>query len=360
MYNDDRRNLTGVIIILLLAAALVAFFIFVKVEEKKDLEEAIQEAEEYEAEMGSLRGDADKVYNSLVERLTIPDFVIWGDEGAAGVNGSLVPEFTATAEADLFGSFDSAYSAETQRTITSDLTVNMYNMGVTREGMKEILARSGAKKMVTRNAIVIPAGENGKVNLEIADEDGNDLHFAGQKNVKFGEVTISGIPGKLAEGDGEYDADHPHLAFVRARSGEETAAPEGTAIETELSGRYTDSIPVLFFDNIVTGSNGKASPDTGAAIADLKTLAKSHKPAADHDWYVIVVTAEEGSETDKALRDAFGDHYICNNKIAEDMTDEDYAALAEKVYETIKTQGCFDSVIEEVNKATAELAHTAE
>ena len=64
---------------------------------------------------------------------------------------------------------------------------------------------------------------------------------------------------------------------------------------------------------------------------------------------VICVTAQ-GSEWDLALQEAFGDHYLRQDKHVEEMTAEDYDALADRVFAAFEAQGTFNRV----DKATQE------
>ena len=72
--------------------------------------------------------------------------------------------------------------------------------------------------------------------------------------------------------------------------------------------------------------------------------------------YVVVCTAEEESELDEGLKEAFGDHYIRNDTyVPELMTEENYKKLAQKVYANLDGQGCFNEMKETIEKAVEEL-----
>ena len=64
---------------------------------------------------------------------------------------------------------------------------------------------------------------------------------------------------------------------------------------------------------------------------------------------MICVTAQ-GSEWDLALQEAFGDHYLRQDKHVEEMTAEDYDTLADRVFAAFEAQGTFNRV----DKATQE------
>ena len=71
--------------------------------------------------------------------------------------------------------------------------------------------------------------------------------------------------------------------------------------------------------------------------------------------YVVICTVDEESELDESLKEAFGDHYIRHNTYADDMMEEDYKELAQKVYANLDGQGCFKEMKETIAKAVEEL-----
>ena len=69
----------------------------------------------------------------------------------------------------------------------------------------------------------------------------------------------------------------------------------------------------------------------------------------------MICTAEEDSDLDEALREAFGDRYIRSDTYAYEMTEDSYVKLAEKVYENLDSQGCFDDVKRQTEAAAEQL-----
>ena len=54
---------------------------------------------------------------------------------------------------------------------------------------------------------------------------------------------------------------------------------------------------------------------------------------------------------DQALQEAFGGRYLRQDKSVDEMTSEDYDALADRVFTSFEEQGAFDSVNEAVQEA---------
>ena len=71
--------------------------------------------------------------------------------------------------------------------------------------------------------------------------------------------------------------------------------------------------------------------------------------------YVVICTAEEDSELDNALWEAFGAHYIRNDTYAYEMTEDSYKKLAEEVFAKLDSQGCFGSVKTQIAEAVKQL-----
>ena len=65
-------------------------------------------------------------------------------------------------------------------------------MSASNEGLNEIMVRTGAHQMVLGQELGLLSGndKNSMVNVTLADEEGNVLHFADQKYAKFGTTTI--------------------------------------------------------------------------------------------------------------------------------------------------------------------------
>ena len=71
--------------------------------------------------------------------------------------------------------------------------------------------------------------------------------------------------------------------------------------------------------------------------------------------YVVICTAEEDSELDEALREAFGDQYIRSDTYAYEMTEDGYKKLAEKVFDNLDSQGAFDQTKRQMETALKQL-----
>ena len=71
--------------------------------------------------------------------------------------------------------------------------------------------------------------------------------------------------------------------------------------------------------------------------------------------FVVICTAEEDSELDEALREAFGDQYIRSDTYAYEMTEDSYKKLAETVFEKLDGQGSFDDAKRQMETALEQL-----
>ena len=203
--------------------------------------------------------------------------------------------------------------------------------------------------------------------------------------MRFGSVDIDGIYGTLTVGDGEYDDDHPRFAFVRDEEGDSMSFGAGTQVEIASATDYIGDIPVFFFeddsadsvsgfvndleslveryteydeaededaaaenntaegnptegipaeDNPAEGISAagsaltEAAPEAATTGAADNSIAKETEPSITRA-FVVICTAEEGSDLDEALREAFGDRYIRNDTYAYEMSEDSYRKLAE-------------------------------
>ena len=237
-------------------------------------------------------------------------------------------------------------------------TIIVNNMGASNEGMDEILVRAGVDGLEIGEWAQIP-GERKPVNLVFRNGDsGTTLHFALQKYTGFGLTEISGVKGVLTKGEGEYDENHPRIAFVRDRAGDSFQVVKGTDIEIQSATKYKGNIPIFFF--------GDDTVDTVESVdgfvSDLKSLVQRYTEIEEEDGesseelpYVVICTADEESELDESLKEAFGDHYIRHDTYADEMTEDGYKELAQKVYANLDGQGCVDEMKETIAKAVEEL-----
>ena len=60
----------------------------------------------------------------------------------------------------------------------------------------------------------------------------------------------------------------------------------------------------------------------------------------------MLCTVESDSDLDTALKEEFGDHYIRSDLYADSLNADNCKNLAQKVYEALDAQGCFDTVKE--------------
>jgi hypothetical protein len=225
----------------------------------------------------------------------------------------------------------------------SEIVINVANMGVTNEGLNEIMARTGARQMVVGKGFDMPADPS-RIDLTLEDEAGNTLRFAEQSNAKFGEARIGGVAGNLYAGE-PYDSSHFHLAFERSAGGKETAVPAGTPVETEGANKYRSYCPILFFSEY----------DDVAADVFIGFVQDVIARYGDQEHYIVICVTEEGSEWDQALLQTFQSHYILVDKRPEDISESDCDMLAVHVYSVLSSQGAFDAVKDAVNDAHEKL-----
>ena len=78
------------------------------------------------------------------------------------------------------------------------------------------------------------------------------------------------------------------------------------------------------------------------------------EPSVSHA-FVVLCTVESDSDLDAALREEFGDHYIRSDLYADSLTADNCKNLAQKVYDALDAQGCFDMAKSITAKAVSEL-----
>ena len=154
------------------------------------------------------------------------------------------------------------------------------------------------------------------------------------------KTTIDGVEGNLYTGTESYDNLHSMLAFRRRASGKEYVIPAGEEVETASAKSYTEYYPVMFFSE----QEGVSASEFVRCMQEITERYRRRKRNV-----VICVTAQ-GSEWDLALQEAFGDHYLRQDKPADEMAAEDYDALADRVFAAFEAQGAFNRV----SKATQE------
>ena len=341
------------------------------------------------------------VYDRLYAQIDLKDFICWGDSAMAGTGSRSFPAiFKKVTEDNLFSPLEKTFNRVLEEDEYTTPSVKVNNMGVTGEGMRQILVRAGVNTMETGESIQIPWGTD-PVTVRLMDEEAwnrldskknpnEQLKFARQKTVDFGKVYIDGIQGSLVTTDTWFDATHPQYAFVRKEEGDSDWVRSGTEIRIETATRYLGEIPLFFFeddsgrslDGFVSDieqlvnryaideapeddsssetskedeenrSDGSSDDEESDAESEGET-GTSAEPAYDRP-FVVICTAVEGSDLDKALRKRFGTRYIRNDGYASEMTEHNYKKLAQEVYDNLDSQGCFTDVKAQILVAVQE------
>ena len=348
-------------------AILLAILVFS--DRKKNEERIIQAQQESQVQYkdteanGSEENEnvklASSIYADLVSNLQLNSFICWGDNEMVGnTDVSLPKAFGETANSQLLNLLSEPFGeiiTQEKRTVPS---MSVSNMGVSNEGMDEILVRAGVDELEVGEWALIP-GEKKPVNIVLRNGNtGSTLHFGQREEAEFGKAEISGVKGVLAKGEGEYDEDHPRIAFVRDRVGDSFQVGMGTDIEIESATKYIGSIPIFFFEDDSADMAGSVDE----FMIDLERLVQRYTEIKDEDGelseelpYVVICTVDAESELDESLKEAFGDRYIRHNTYADEMTEEDYKELAQKVYAKLDEQGCYDEMKASIAKAAEAL-----
>ena len=310
---------------------------------------------------------AAELYDQYLDQLSGTSVVCWGDAVMAGKgDASLASALEAVISENLYQPFTESYSKVVDTEEMTQPGASVTNMGVRDEGMREILARAGVSTMKVGEWVLLP-GDTEPQNIVLGDDTSwTPLHFARQDKVSFGKVVINETEGTLTEGEGEYDELHPRFAFVRDEEGDSFQAGAGTEIETENASRYLGDIPVFFFED-------DSADNVDSFMSDLEDLVDRYtdyyreepEEAADEETadeeteeepsvshaFVVLCTVEGDSDLDTALREEFGDHYIRSDLYADSLNADNCKNLAQKVYEALDAQGCFDTVKETTAQA---------
>lgn len=377
-----------------LAAVLIAVFFMNHVRNAERAEQVQQRSAELKKQEALKKEKAIDLFEELASDLSVRRIICWGDNEMAG-NGefSLPKALRDVSNEKLFTGVSEAYTEITNKETENALTVTVNNMGVRNEGMREILVRSGVNDLYVGEWMVIPS-DTEPHNIVLKDGiSWQPLQFAEQSEVRFGKVRIGEIEGTLTTGEGEYDEDHPRFAFVRDEEGDSISVGSKTQIEIASASRYVGDIPVFFFeddsadsvDSFVEALEGLVeryteyddeseeeddrSDENAQAGSTLTETASAEEPdedsadsgnaqedeTPDERRYVVICTADEDSELDDALREAFGEHYIRSNTYASDMTEDSYKELAQKVYDKLDSQGCFNAVKKQTEEVVRQL-----
>ena len=303
-------------------------------------------------------------YEDLIAELQMNSFVCWGDNEMAGSGKNTLPKaFDEVANSHLLDLLSVPFGEVIEKEKLTIPTMTVDDMSVSNEGLEEILVRAGVDELEVGEWVLI-SGKKEPVNIVLRNSNSRSImHFAQQKDTRFGQVDISGVKGILTRGEGEYDEDHPRLAFLRDQAGDSFQVGQGTEVEIEYAAKYLGSIPIFFFED-----NSVDTVDSADEfVDDLERLVQRYTEIEDEDGesseelpYVVICTVDEDSELDDSLKEAFDDHYIRHDTYVDEMTEEGYKELAQKVYEKLDEQGCFDEMRGKIAKATEELKSAKE
>ena len=388
----DRIFRIGTGILCVIMAALLIVLMFMNHRRNQERADALrQKTEERKVLETQKIEEAAELYDHYIDQLGGISVVCWGDAVMAGKGDVSLPSaLKAVIGENLYQPFTESYSKIVDKEEMTQPDAVVANMGVRDEGMREILVRAGVNTMKVGEWALIP-GDTEPQNIVLGDDTlWTPLHFARQDKVSFGKVVIEEIEGTLIEGEGEYDELHPRFAFVRDEEGDSFQTGAGTVIETENASRYLGDIPVFFFeddsaDNVdsfmsdledlvdrytdyyhedreeeetsdedtleeqsedgYTGDEQAAEEESGGAEEG------SEKETSVSHAFVVLCTVESDSDLDTALKEEFGDHYIRSDLYADSLNADNCKNLAQKVYEALDAQGCFDTVKETTAQA---------
>lgn len=313
-----------------------------------------------EKEEEELYAAGNEIYISLLKELedASPGFVCWGDAEMAGSAGGTLPfSFKKKIDKTYFSGLESGLK-HTARIYDARIPgIDVVNMGAVNEELYEIMVRTGAHQMMLGEDFDMPA-YNDRKNIMLVDNEGHTLLFAGQEHAYFGSITIDGIDGRFYAGDGSYDDVHPVIAFARNENGDGYVIPAGTEIEIGTAGMFRMYYPILFFSEMEDIEVSEFIECMREIISIYGKQESEDDRDGDEDSlsnYVIICVTEKGSEWDITLREAFGGNYLRNDKFVDEMTSEDYDALANLTLQIFESQGAFDKVKKAVDEANEKL-----
>ena len=351
-----KKNWIQIVAWVLCIVFAVGLFIMVRFDQKRSserIQEMQQKAIETEAANSQKLEALRNLYDEFYSQWEMNSFVGWGDGAMVGNKYSSFPAaFESITEENLFAPLTRTFSKLFENEEYTIPSLDITNMGVSNEEMRQILIRAGVHTMKVGDLITIPGGAD-PVTVRLVDDEAlnsgkanDEIRFAKQKDVTFGKVWISDIEGALVETDNWFDSYHPRYAFVRDEEGSAQSVESGTDVEIESATKYIGYIPIFFFEN----SSGRSADGFVADVVDLTIrYADSDGVKSDDDSgisyelpFVVICTTDEGSDIDKAMGDAFGDRYIRNESSTAEMNELAYRKLAQKVYENLDAQGCFD------------------
>lgn len=349
-------------------AIAAGLFYVVHDDRKKNAEHIAQlqkQAEELEQTDGEKLESLTDVYDKFYSQVSMPSIVCWGDNAmAGGKDRSLAISLNKAIEENLFSALTKSFSRVFEKGEFTTPSTTIHNMGVVNETMRHILVRAGVNSLELGDWIQIPA-DTDPVTVRLMDDEAwnseiedDQIRFARQRDVSFGQVWINDIEGTLIATDNWFDANHPRYAFVRDEEGNRQSAGSGTEVEIESATMYIGEVPIFFFENETGRSADGFVSDVQDLVdryADTEDDEEEDEEEESYDLpFVVIFTTAEGSEIDKAMGSAFGSRYIRNDGYSSEMTDRTYKKLAQQVYENLDGQGCFDSVKEKIALAIQE------
>ena len=349
---------------IVIAAGLLYVVCDDRMKKAEQMAQLQKQAEELQQTDGEKLEALTDIYDKFYSQVNTRNIVCWGDSAMAGSkDSSLAISLKKVTEDNLFSSLSKNFGRVFEKGEYVAPSITIHNMGVTNETLRHILVRAGVNSIELGDWIQIPASTD-PVTVRLMDEEAwnsdvkeDQIRFARQKDVSFGQVRINDIEGTLIATDDWFDSTHPRYAFVRDEEGNKSSAGSGTEVEIESATMYIGEVPVFFFEN-------ETGRSTEGFVSDVQDLVDRYANTEDDDEedeedsydlpFVVIFTTNEGSEMDKAMGRAFGNRYIRNDGYASEMTDRKYKKLAQQVYENLDSQGCFDSVKEKIALAIQE------
>lgn len=350
-----------------LCVAVMAGLVYIVREDRRNRQELIAQLQQHAAMLAKEDSDkaaaAAEIFDSVVQNLRTNDIVCWGDSEMAGTKeNSLAKGLAEVVNEELYGSLMKAFSKYLTEGEHDTPSIQITNLGVSGEGMRQILVRAGVNDMEVGEWTQIP-GDTEPVALTLMDDEAwenkDELRFAKQSDVSFGQVWIADIEGTLVQTDDWYDSNHPRYAFVRDEEGDGKGVSSGTTVEIESATRYIGDTPIFFFSGNITRSVDGFMSDVIDLVDRYAGSDDDDEEDDEEDYYarpfVVICTTVENTELDKAMRNEFGDRYIRNETPANSMTSRAFNLLAQRVYDNLDGQGCFDSAKEKIAKALIDL-----
>ena len=206
------------------------------------------------------------------------------------------------------------------------------------------------------------------VNISLGvHETEEELRFAKQRDVRLGETTIAGVEGTLTSGEGEYEENHPMLGFMRKEEGEPVAVSKGETLKIDSASDYLGSVPILFFyetsdiqnngeeaENFVSELERIVDRYAGEKSAEEDEKDENSEENSDSRKYLVICHAEEDSALDILLEDRFGDHYMRTSTSKDRISEDNYSALASRIFDRLERQGCFEDLKWQISAAGEE------